>query len=56
MRELLQKKLERDRLGSEVNLLESQLSDQGELRTRVAGSVVEVTASIGDYLTLHLLF
>ena len=51
VRELLQKKLERDRLGSEVNLLESQLSDQGELRTRVAGSVVEVTASIGDYLT-----
>ena len=27
VRELLQKKLERDRLGSEVNLLESQLSD-----------------------------
>ena len=51
VRELLQKKLERDRLVSEVNLLESQLSDQGELRTRVAGSVVEVTASIGDYLT-----
>lgn len=50
-RELLERKLERDRLKSEVELLESHLADQGVLKTRVAGNVVEVTTSVGDYLS-----
>jgi len=50
-RELLQKKLEAEQLSSEVKLLESQLADQGELRSPVSGRVVEVTASVGDFLS-----
>jgi HlyD family secretion protein len=50
-RELLQKKLEAEQLSSEVKLLENQLADQGELRSPVSGRVVEVTASVGDFLS-----
>jgi len=50
-RELLQKKLEADQLSSEVRLLRSQLSDQGVLKSRISGTVVEITASVGDFLS-----
>ena len=50
-RELLQKKLEAEQLSSEVKLLENQLADQGELRSPISGRVVEVTASVGDFLS-----
>ena len=50
-RELLQKKLEADQLSSEVKLLKSQLSDQGVLKSRISGTVVEITASVGDFLS-----
>ena len=50
-RELLQKKLEAAQLSSEVRLLESQLSDQGVLRSMSSGTVVEITASVGDFLS-----
>jgi HlyD family secretion protein len=50
-RELLQKKLEADQLSSEVELLESQLADQGELRSKITGRVVEITSSVGDFLS-----
>ncbi|MDA7823020.1 NHLP bacteriocin system secretion protein [Opitutales bacterium] len=50
-RELLQKQLEADQLFTEVTLLESQLADQGKLKTLISGSVVEITTSVGDYLT-----
>ena len=50
-RELLQKELERDQLISEVDLLKSQLADQGKLISRISGRVVEVTSSVGDYLS-----
>ncbi len=50
-RELLQKKLEADQLDTEVNLLKSQLGDQGVLKTRISGRVVEITSSVGDYLS-----
>jgi HlyD family secretion protein len=50
-RELLQKKLEADQLSSEVELLKSQLADQGKLKSRISGRVVEVTASVGDFLS-----
>ena len=50
-RELLQKKLEADQLSSEVTLLQSQLADQGELTSRINGRVVEITSSVGDFLS-----
>ena len=50
-RELLQKKLEAAQLSSEVRLLQSQLSDQGVLRSMSSGTVVEITASVGDFLS-----
>jgi len=50
-RELLQKKLEADQLSTEVTLLQSQLADQGKLKTLISGRVVEITTSVGDYLT-----
>ena len=50
-RELLQKQLEADQLSSEVELLKSQLADQGKLKSRISGRVVEVTASVGDFLS-----
>ena len=50
-RELLQKKLEAAQLSSEVTLLQSQLSDQGVLRSMSSGTVVEITASVGDFLS-----
>ena len=50
-RELLQKKLEADQLSSEVELLESQLADQGKLRSKITGRVVEITSSVGDFLS-----
>ena len=49
-RELLQKELG-DQLISEVDLLKSQLADQGKLISSVPGRVVEVTSSVGDYLS-----
>ena len=50
-RELLQKKLEAAQLSSEVTLLQSQLSDQGVLRSMSSGTVVEITTSVGDFLS-----
>ena len=50
-RELLQKKLEAAQLSSEVRLLKSQLSDQGVLRSMRSGTVVEITTSVGDFLS-----
>ena len=50
-RELLQKQLEADQLSTEVTLLKSQLDDQGKLKTLISGRVVEITTSVGDYLT-----
>lgn len=50
-RELLQKKLEAEQLSSEVELLESQLADQGDLRSKITGRVVEITSSVGDFLS-----
>lgn len=50
-RELLQKKLEADQLSSEVKLLTSQLTDQGELKSKITGRVVEITSSVGDFLS-----
>jgi len=50
-REVLQKKLEADQLSSEVTLLESQLISQGKLTTPISGRVVEITASVGDFLS-----
>jgi HlyD family secretion protein len=50
-REVLQKKLEADQLSSEVTLLESQLISQGKLTSPISGRVVEITASVGDFLS-----
>jgi HlyD family secretion protein len=50
-RELLQKQLEADQLSTEVIMLESQLADQGKLKTLISGRVVEITTSVGDYLS-----
>ena len=55
-RELLQKQLEADQLSTEVTLLKSQLADQGKLKTLISGRVVEITTSVGDYLTQVLRF
>ena len=50
-RELLQKQLEADQLASEVTLLEHQLSNQGKLTAHISGRVVEITSSVGDFLS-----
>jgi len=50
-RELLQKQLEADQLSTEVTMLESQLADQGKLKTLISGRVVEITTSVGDFLS-----
>ena len=50
-RELLQKRLEADQLYSEVTLLKKQIENQGELRAQVSGRVVEITSSVGDFLS-----
>ena len=50
-RELLQKDLEVARLEAEIVLLQSQLRNNGALTTPIAGSVVEVSAAVGDYLS-----
>ena len=50
-RELLQKRLEADQLYSEVILLKKQIDKQGELKAQVSGRVVEITSSVGDFLS-----
>jgi HlyD family secretion protein len=50
-RELLQKRLEARQLESEVTLLNKQIDKQGELRSHISGSVVEITSSVGDFLS-----
>lgn len=50
-RERLQLELQANQLRTEVALLQRQLEQQGELRTPVGGQVVEVTMSVGDYLS-----
>ena len=50
-RELLQKKLEARQLESEVSLLDKQIDEQGELKSHISGRVVEITSSVGDFLS-----
>jgi HlyD family secretion protein len=50
-RELLQKRLESRQLESEVTLLDKQIDKQGELKSHISGRVVEITSSVGDFLT-----
>ncbi len=50
-RELLQKKLEARQLESEVSLLRMQIDEQGELKSHISGRVVEITSSVGDFLS-----
>lgn len=50
-REILQKKLEVKQIAGEIALLKKQLSNQGSLSSPVAGRVVEITASVGDFLS-----
>jgi len=50
-RELLQKDLEVARLEAGIVLLQSQLRNNGALTTPIAGSVVEVSAGVGDFLS-----
>jgi HlyD family secretion protein len=50
-RELLQKRLEAEQLYSEVTLLKKQIDKQGELKAQISGRVVEITSSVGDFLS-----
>ena len=50
-RELLQKRLEARQLEIEVTLLHKQIDKQGELRSHISGRVVEITSSVGDFLS-----
>jgi len=50
-RELLQKKLEALQLKSELELLKKQIGKQGELKSHISGRVVEITSSVGDFLS-----
>lgn len=50
-RELLQKRLEALQLESEVTLLRKQIDKQGGLKSHISGRVVEITSSVGDYLS-----
>ncbi|MBT3637580.1 MAG: NHLP bacteriocin system secretion protein [Opitutae bacterium] len=50
-RELLQKRLDALQLESEVTLLHKQIDKQGELRSHISGRVVEITSSVGDFLS-----
>ena len=49
--ELLQKQLEARQLESEVTLLQRQIDKQGELKSHISGRVVEISSSVGDFLT-----
>ena len=49
--ELLQKQLEARQLKSEVTLLQRQIDKQGELKSHISGRVVEISSSVGDFLT-----
>lgn len=50
-RERLQKQLELNQLQSEVYLLQNQLQNEGNLTSPVGGRVLEIKASVGDYLS-----
>lgn len=50
-RERFEKILELERLQSEIELLHQQLADEGKLNSPLSGRVIEVTTSVGDYLS-----
>ena len=49
--ELMQKRLEARQLRSELTLLDKQIDKQGELKSLISGRVVEISSSVGDFLS-----